>query len=1293
MLSSSFIQAQTASTTMGCSELDVLFTAPEADSYFWVFGDGAESLLQNPEHAYVQTGTFVAQLFDEQGGTQIGEDIVITVFPPIEIDINADVREGCAPLEVNFTSNIVAVPEILDIVWTFGDGNSASGQNVNYTYEENGVFTVSIKVITDPSIKCDEPIIFEDYIRLEGARVRFAINKTSSCDVPADFVFTNTTDTEPGSTYFWDFGDNQTSDEEGPHTITYSNPGLFFPTLFVTSPTGCVTSTERAINLGAPVIVPSFPDTVCLGVPTFMSQTTIAEEFLWDFSGTDIDTTLFGSTTEEKRPEVLYTEPGLQTFELTATALDGCQTTETLSVFVFQPDASYTLGPEVTCTDPILIEYAADVTDYLFYTFNNDVNGGGVNIKRNSPTGANLYEVPDRQDYYVNTPDSITTRLIVTTAQGCMDTVTQNFLFQKPEAFFLPDVVKGCIPFEVNFDDESFSDFQIVERDWDFGDGTMMSYGVNDTLVSHTFTTAGIHRVQLNVLDDSGCKDVSRKVEIIAIDKDTIEAPPPPPCPPEPVYCVGDSVSLFVLSDQVINNIHIESDDGRFDHCWREQLATHTFQYPGEYSLDATWEFRTIYIDSFPGCPYTVEGSRSDIDYFVDCASPYTVDLSGVNSINADEYTWYVDDEMISTQQTLTHTFEERGAYTVYLDTRQDGVGCMHRDSALIHITEIKADLNIAAQSCASSPTFLDASGSQDVHNLCRAGYIWQFENQRPREVDTAVLSHNLLPGFQEVTLIVEDINGCTDTISGSTTAFALESDFTADTLICLPSDVNFTNLSIGDTTIVEYTWDFGASNSSEENPTHEFTSEDYDPNLAGDSITVVLYVEDAIGCTDSTTFLIETYDIISRLTMDNGPNICQNEAINFNATDFTVDGSFLTYEWDFGANGTSTLSNPSVLFSEAGDQLVTLTFTEDATGCQGMLDTLIRVAAKPIADFVTNQDDVEFICFPEQFNFTNTSVIDTVSVYQWDFGNGAESDLENPVIPFDKGTFEIELIVTTVQGCKDTTSASYTLVGPEGSFEVDKDVVCPGEPVTFTLLDALDVESYTWDFGDGVQVDNQSPVTHIYDPSSTIDSLFTPTLVLRSDNEGCELTQDLPISVSSITAGFEVLTGLCPGEISFTSDFANPQSIVWDIDGQIVEGTSSPSVPISSDGDSINVTLNVIDALGCEIRRMETIPNPNLEATSIQFPNVFSPNGDALNPVFNIVFDADQLTSEVVVVDFRVYNRWGELLYNNDNPTMGWDGRYKGIVVPPDVYAYYIEVVIDGCMSRSKKGNVTVIK
>jgi len=1304
LVTSYSVYGQSADKTAGCSELKVQFTAPAAAGYYWVFGDGANSVstLQNPVHSYVQPGTFTAQLFNEEGGTQIGQDISITVYRPIEFDINADFRSGCAPLEVNFTSTLDIDPaidpaDILDIVWTFGDGSSASGQNVSYTYPKNGTYTVSVKVITTADIKCDEPVIFEDYIVLEGERVTFNLNQTATCDVPDDFVFTNTTEIDPGSTFFWDFGNGQTSTDEGPHTITYTTEGVFAPSLTITSASGCESTLERTISIGAPTITPTYPDTVCLGAEVLLSQTTIANFFTWDFAGAAIDSSFSDVISILKRPRVIFTEPGLQTFQLTAVAADGCATSVTLDIFVSQPNADYTVGPEASCGDPILLEFSADDPNQITYIFNPNLAGSGQEIETNVPNASVFYDPVDRDEYYINTRDTLRTRLIVTSGMGCTDTSYVDYPVVKPEAFFIPDIVKGCIPFEVNFSDFSVSEFEITNRSWDFGDGNFAQFGTNDTLISHIYNTTGIHEVELTITDASGCVDISRTVEILAIDKITVPSTPVPgECPLLPL-CVGDELNVGISFPAPTVAVHIESDDGRFDHCWFDQNPIHTYQYPGSYPLDFTWEFLTIFIDSVvTGCVVEVLGSRSDIDYFIDCANPYDVELDAGSSLNADEYTWYVEDQMISTASSLTHTFQERGDYMIYLDTRQNGVGCgIHRDSALLHITDIVAEINIPAQSCVSVPTTLDASLSQDVHNQCRAGYTWVFEDQRPREVSSPSIGHTLLPGFQQVTLITEDINGCRDTTSASTTAYDLQAEILADTLVCLPTDASLVNLSSSDTTIMSWNWDFGGSTSTLEDPDHQFSTSDYDPELLGDSITILLVIEDVIGCIDSSEFLITTYDILSAISMDNGPVICQNEAVGFDAADYNLGGSFLTYEWDFGDLGTSTEDEPTVTFTEAGEQPVTLLFTEDATGCQGTLDTFITVSPLPEASFITDQDSLEFICFPEQIKFTNTSELEEGSFFLWDFDNGSESILEDPKIPFDKGTYDVELIVITADACSDTITQSYTLVGPEGDFIVDIDVVCPGQPVTFTLQNAVDVSTYTWDFGDGTQVDDESPVTHIYDTNLTVDSIeaFTPTLILRSDESGCELVQDLPIDVSSIAAGIDTSLISCPGELTVGTTFQNPQSIEWNIDGQIITGTTTPSVVLDSDAASVLVTLSVTDANGCVAERSLDVLIPDSDAGTIQFPNVFSPNGDMVNPYFNIVYDEDSIPQGVTVTEFRVYNRWGEILYDNATPTIGWDGTYEGLIVPADVYGYYIEVSIDNCMTRSKKGNVTVIK
>ncbi len=1296
------VTAQSADVTSGCAELNVQFSAPQSASYFWDFGNGATSELQNPEYSYVQPGDYTVRLYDRQGGLKVGNDLVITVYPEIDFVIEADVRSGCAPLTVNFTSQINVHPDIIvkDIVWTFGDGASASGQNVSYTYNRANLYDVSLKVITENNIKCEDPILFEEYISVEGARTAFSLDKKSSCDVPAEFILTNRTTGDTNASYRWDFGNGNSSTERGPLRVNYEEAGLYEITLTTTTPSGCVTSFARSVNVGAPVINMTIPDTVCFASETILGNETIADSFVWNFDGANVSLEDENDTILAA-PVVLFNQVGNQTIELTALSENGCQTTESISVFVYRPNADFSVGPEVNCAPEFDMQLEAADGNMATYIWEPVIINGtpASRIQSDNSKLDFTYTQPARDQWYVNIEDTIISRLTVISANGCSN-ISQTPLFvQRPEAFFVPDFVAGCVPFEVNFSDFSTSDEPIVERAWNFGDGNGMQVGEKDTVVTHTYNTPGIHTAQLIIKNDADCIDYSREVEILVITKDTIPAEGGGMCNPSTTgpICVGDSIFFEITTNARNIDTHIENDEGRLSHCWKDQSVYHPYYYPGNYPLALIIEYYGIMIDSIPIADIEVVGSKPNISYeFADCRSDggsnNIVEFDAGSSINADRYRWTIDNGYSSEEKSFSYTFSEVGDYMVYLETEDSSTPqCIPiKDSVMIHIRDVQADFAIPDKVCANQMIPLDASPSVDVDKKCYSGFLWNFDTHRPREVGTDTLFHSFPPGPQTVTLTVEDINGCTSSITKSITAYGMASDFDLVERTCLPSEQNLTDLSIADTTLVSWMWDFGSEESVERNPLHTFTEADLDTLYMDDTITVKLIVEDALGCQDSLSKLVTLYDIESEIFMDQGAIICQDEIITFDAQDFTQEGSYLDYFWEFEGIGTSTDKMPAIQFPNPDSVAVTLTFTEVATGCIGQLDTLIDVVATPIANFETPYDNEPYICFPEQIPFTNTTVEDRRVIYSWDFGNGSTSTLRDPVIPFDKGTYEVQLVATSIYGCRDTINQSFTLLGPEGSLEVDKTDVCPGEEIQFTMIDPIDVSSWTWDFGDGNQVDNQNPVNHSYSPSSSV-TVFTPTLIIRSDETGCESVVNIPINLSSITADFIDSTGVCPGEISFFSGFENPQSLRWIIDGQEIDDTPNPSVSV--DKETIEVSLVVTDSRGCEVERKRTIDIPDLDKGNIIYPNVFSPNGDQKNDFFNVKFDDTAFPSAPIISVFRVYNRWGQLIYDNEDPDNGWNGQYNGEEAPSDVYAYYIELDIEGCASKSKKGNVTIVR
>ena len=141
------ISAQTSDATEGCTPLTVNFSAPNASSYFWDFNDGASSIEQNPDNIFTTPGTYRVQLFTAQGGSLVGE-IVVNVYPQIEVEITNDNDWGCIPFPVGFASSIDSDPAIIieNIEWTFGDGSTGTGATPMTTYNITGLFDISVAV-------------------------------------------------------------------------------------------------------------------------------------------------------------------------------------------------------------------------------------------------------------------------------------------------------------------------------------------------------------------------------------------------------------------------------------------------------------------------------------------------------------------------------------------------------------------------------------------------------------------------------------------------------------------------------------------------------------------------------------------------------------------------------------------------------------------------------------------------------------------------------------------------------------------------------------------------------------------------------------------------------------------------------------------------------------------------------------------------------------------------------------------------------------------------------------------
>ncbi|HAR20320.1 MAG TPA: hypothetical protein DCR46_06625, partial [Cytophagales bacterium] len=112
-------------------------------------------------------------------------------------------------------------------------------------------------------------------------------------------------------------------------------------------------------------------------------------------------------------------------------------------------------------------------------------------------------------------------------------------------------------------------------------------------------------------------------------------------------------------------------------------------------------------------------------------------------------------------------------------------------------------------------------------------------------------------------------------------------------------------------------------------------------------------------------------------------------------------------------------------------------------------------------------------------------------------------------------------------------------------------------------------------------------------------------------------------------------------------------------------------------------------DANGCVVK--DTITVLNYCPPQLHVPSAFSPNDDGLNDMFQV------FGNDIVAFDIKIFNRWGELIYQSNDFNFKWDGKYKGETVPIETYPYVISYqgakYKDQELNNTFSGNVTVVR
>lgn len=577
----------------------------------------------------------------------------------------------------------------------------------------------------------------------------------------------------------------------------------------------------------------------------------------------------------------------------------------------------------------------------------------------------------------------------------------------------------------VNFVDYSFPSDEITAWAWDFGDGNTST----EQHPTHTYAEDGEYIVTLNIATDTCESSIEQHVWLGNGGWN-------PDCfvwfwynfPTDDLL----TVQFEALVEGEITDITWDFGDGNSS---TELMPTHTYAQEGIYEVSVAATF-------FNG-----------IDT---CSTSYTehicLDWGGWDECDAWFYNFYIDDENntvaffnsawaaseiigynwdfgdgnTSTEANPVHDYAENGVYEVILSILSAD-SCSATSTMFVYIDEethwqgsCLASFYFYNQEPGSTEIFFENT-SWAIGNI--VSWAWDFGDGATSNEENPV--HNYVElGEYEVTLTITTADGC----ESSATYFvwvddwvweSCQADFWYDVIENEDGTYSVQFQDFSWETPVAWTWNFGdGATSSEQNPTHTYTSEGF--------FSVTLEILTADGCTS----IIE-HPVILDDGIWSEPE-CQamfwfeldeDDPMTLNFMDMSIGDELSAWTWNFGDGNSSSEQNPTHSYAEGGAYLVTLSI--ESGDCSQSFSMLVWTDEN-----IFYNDSCQALFLPiiqDNYVLLLDISIGGVVEWSWDLGDGTTSN--EPFVEHfyeEEGTYTISLTIVTAEGCTSTFEVVY---------------------------------------------------------------------------------------------------------------------------------------------------------------------------------------------------------------------------------------------------------------------------
>ncbi len=378
-------------------------------------------------------------------------------------------------------------------------------------------------------------------------------------------------------------------------------------------------------------------------------------------------------------------------------------------------------------------------------------------------------------------------------------------------------------------------------------------------------------------------------------------------------------------------------------------------------------------------------------------------------------------------------------------------------------------------------------------------------------------------------------------------------------------------------------------------------------------------------------------------------------------------------FEWRFNIKGTVQTSkewSPTITFPGIGQYEGQL-FLNPGTECGDTAKVFVNLFPAINADFEFEYDTC--VAGPVQFTDLSVSGSGNITSWKWSFGDMQESSAQNPAHLYKlPGDIPATLLVTDINKCKDaiTKKIAYfpvpalILIAPS-AFEG-----CAPSDIFFNNLstpisDAYDIQ---WDFGDGGSSDAISPVYTYENPGTyTVKVDITSPIGCQTDTTFSQLIRILPAPEAGFTFLPEDPSNINP-TVRFTDQSQRADSWFWSFGNGATAILQNPTYTFRDTG-MYRVSQIVTHPSGCRDTLVQTIDvRPEVRYF---LPNAFTPNGDGLNESYKGV----GLLVGATNFSMTLWNRWGEMIFETNDPEEGWNGKKfnSGADSPNGVYVVVV--------------------